>query len=149
MKKICSLILLLFLLLLVGCSNVLNNSKHSENDFMKDVYITEIDKCGIEWSQIQFPIDLNGDVLKQIKPIETNQSAVEIAKNIIEELHREGELFEFILISITHATEVNVWYFEYSIGQRHPDVHDLIDCGVLYVAIEGHKGSLIKAWLDE
>ena len=37
----------------------------------------------IEWSQIQFPIDLNGDVLKQIKPIETNQSAVEIAKNII------------------------------------------------------------------
>lgn len=56
MKKICSLILLLFLLLLVGCSNVLNNSKHSENDFMKDVYITEIDKCGIEWSQIQFPM---------------------------------------------------------------------------------------------
>ena len=34
----------------MGCSNVLNNSKHSENDFMKDVYITEIDKCGIEWS---------------------------------------------------------------------------------------------------
>ena len=147
MKKICSLILLLFLLLLVGCSNVLNNSKHSENDFMKDVYITEIDKCGIEWSQIQFPIDLNGDVLKQIKPIETNQSAVEIAKNIIEELHREGKLSEFILISITHSTEDNVWYFEYSIDQRNHDVNDLIDCGALYVAIDGNKGSLIRARL--
>ena len=149
MKKICSLILLLFLLLLVGCSNVLNNSKHSENDFMKDVYITEIDKCGIEWSQIQFTIELNGDVLKQTKPIETNQSAVEIAKNIIEELHREGELSEFILISITHSTEDIVWYFEYSIDQRNHYVNDLIDCGALYVAIDGNKGSLIKAWLDE
>ena len=149
MKKICSLILLLFLLLLVGCSNVLNNSKHSENDFMKDVYITEIDKCGIEWSQIQFTIELNGDVLKQTKPIETNQSAVEIAKNIIEELPREGELSEFILISITHSTEDIVWYFEYSIDQRNHYVNDLIDCGALYVAIDGNKGSLIKAWLDE
>lgn len=147
MKKICPLILLLFLL--AGCSNVSNNGKPKENDVMKDIRITETEKCDIEWNQIQFPIDLNEDVLKQIKPIETNQSAVEIAKNIIEELHSEGKLTDYILISITHSTEDNVWYFEYSIDQRNHDVNDLIDCGALYVAIDGNKGSLIKAWLDE
>ncbi len=147
MKKICPLILLLFLL--AGCSNVSNNSKPKENDVMKDICITETEKCDIAWNQIQFPIDLNEDVLKQIKPTETNQSAVEIAKNIIEELHSEGKLTDYILSSVTHSTEDNVWCFEYSIDQRNHDVNDLIDCGALYVAIDGNKGSLIKAWLDE
>lgn len=147
MKKICPLILLLFLL--AGCSNVSNNSKPKENDVMKDIRITETEKCDIEWNQIEVPIDLNGDVLKQIKPTETNQSAVEIAKNIIEELHSEGKLTDYILSSVTHSTEDNVWCFEYSIDQRNHDVNDLIDCGALYVAIDGNKGALIKAWSDE
>ena len=147
MRKIWLLILLLFLL--VGCSNVSNNSKPKENGIMKDIYITEIERCGIEWDQIQFPIDLNGDVLKQIEPMETNQIAVEIAEIIIEELHREGKLSEYMLISITHSTEDNVWCFEYSIDQRNEDVDNLIDCGSLYVAIDGNKGALIKAWLEE
>lgn len=29
------------------------------------------------------------------------------------------------------------------------DVDDLIDCGCLYVAIDGAEGELIKAWLEE
>ena len=29
------------------------------------------------------------------------------------------------------------------------DVDNLIDCGGLYVAIDGNKGALIKAWLEE
>ena len=61
MKKILPLMLLLFFL--VGCSNASNSSKLNEDDIMEDVYITEIEWCGIEWDQIQFPIDLSEDVL--------------------------------------------------------------------------------------
>ena len=67
---------------------------------MEDVYITEIEWCGIEWDQIQFPIDLSEDVLKEIKPIETNQIATEVATSIIEKLHEKGKFSEYTLISI-------------------------------------------------
>ena len=116
---------------------------------MENVYITKIQRCNIKWNQIQFPINFSEDVLKIIKPIDTNQFAVDIGKNIIEELHRDSKLSEYTLISITHSTEDNVWLFEYSIDQRNVDVDNLIDCGGLYVAIDGNKGALIKAWLEE
>ena len=64
MKKILPLMLLLFFL--VGCSNASNSSKLNEDDIMEDDYITEIEWCGIEWDQIQFPIDLCEDILKEI-----------------------------------------------------------------------------------
>lgn len=147
MKKICPLILLLFLL--AGCSNFSNNSIYKKNVNMKDIHITETKRCGIEWEKIQFPIDLNEDALKQIKPLKTNQGAAEVAKNIIEELHRAGKLSEYILTSITHSTEDDVWCFEYSINQQNEDVDNLIDGGSLYVAIDGNKGALIKAWIEE
>lgn len=146
-RKILSLILLL--ILLVGCSNVSNSNNLRENDIMEDIYITEIEWCSIEWNQIQFPIDFNGNVLKEIEPIDTNQIAIDIGTNIIEEFHRDGKLSEYTLISITHSTEDNVWCFEYSIDQRNVDIDNLIDCGCLYVAIDGNKGALIKAWLEE
>lgn len=147
MKKICPLILLLFLF--AGCSNFSNNSIYKKNVNMKDIHITETEWCGIEWEKIQFPIDLNEDALKQIKPLKTNQGAAEVAKNIIEELHRAGKLSEYILTSITHSTEDDVWCFEYSINQQNEDVDNLIDGGSLYVAIDGNKGALIKAWIEE
>ena len=52
MKKICPLILLLFLL--AGCSNFSNNSIHKKNVIMKDIHITETKRCGIEWEKIRF-----------------------------------------------------------------------------------------------
>ena len=67
MKKILPLMLLLFFL--VGCSNASNSSKLNEDDIMEDVYITEIEWCGIEWDQIQSPIDLSEDVLKEINQL--------------------------------------------------------------------------------
>ena len=116
---------------------------------MQDINITETERCGIEWNQIQFPINLNEEILKGIKPIASTQSAVDVGKNIIEGFHREGKLPEYSLISITYSTEDNVWVFEYSIDQRNKDVDNLIDCGGLYVAIDGSKGELIKAWVEE
>lgn len=147
MRKILTLMLLLFLL--VGCSKVPNDNNSSENNIMEDIYIKEIEWCGIAWNQIQFPIDLSDNILKEIKPIDTNQIAVDIGTNIIEELHKEGALPEYTLISITHSTKDNVWCFEYSIDQQNVDVDNLIDCGCLYVAIDGSKGTVIKAWVEE
>ena len=147
MRKILPLIFLLFLLF--GCSNASNSNNPKEKDIMEDIYITEIEWCNVEWEQIQFPIDLNKDVLKGIEPIDTHQIAIDIGTNIIEELHKDGKLSEYTLISIIHSTEDNVWCFEYSIDQRNVNIDNLIDCGCLYIAIDGNKGSLIKAWLDE
>lgn len=147
MRKITFLILLIFLL--VGCSNISNSSIPRENDIMEDIYITEIDRFNIEWDQIPFPIDLNEEVLQEIESIGTNKNAVDIGTNIIEAFHRDGKLSEYTLIAITHSTEDNVWCFEYSIDQRNKNIDNLIDCGCLYVAIDGNKGTLIKAWLEE
>lgn len=116
---------------------------------MEDIYITEIDRFNIEWDQIPFPIDFNEEVLQEIESIGTNKNAVEIGTNIIEEFHRDGKLSEYTLIAITHSTEDNVWCFEYSIDQRNKNIDNLIDCGCLYVAIDGNNGTLIKAWLEE
>lgn len=142
------LLLLLLLLLFVGCSNGSNSNTQIE-DNMEGINITEIEHFNIEWNQIQFSIDFNEDVLKKIQPIDTNQKAVDIGTNIIEALHRDGNFSEYTLISITRATKDNVWCFEYSIDQRNANVENLIDCGCLYVAIDGNKGTLIKSWLEE
>jgi len=147
MKKLLPFILLLFFL--VGCVNVSNNNSLDEDDIMKEVYITEIERFNMEWDRIQFPIDLNEVTLREIKPIETNQTAIEIAKTIMEEFHKKGELSDYTLMSITHSTEDNIWCFEYSIDQQSEEVNNLIDCGCLYVAIDGSQGKLIKAWMEE
>ena len=53
------------------------------------------------------------------------------------------------MISIVHSTEDNVWRFEYSIDQRNKAIDHLVDCGCLYVAMDGKEGKVIKAWLEE
>ena len=141
--------LMLFLLLLVGCNNIVKDNNPRGNDVVEDISITENERCSIDWEQIQFPFDLNKNAMKEIKTIRTNQIAAEIGMHIIEEIHRGGELPEYTLVSITHSIEDNVWCFEYSLDQRNADVDDLIECGCLYVAIDGNKGVLIKAWVEE
>ena len=147
MRKITFLIFLIFLL--VGCSNISKSSIPNENDIMEDIYITEIDRFNIEWDQIPFSINLNEEVSQEIELISTNKNAVDIGTNIIEELHKDGKFSEYTLIAITHSTEDNVWCFEYAIDQRNKNIDSLIDCGSLYIAIDGNEGTLIKAWLEE
>ena len=150
MRKITFLIFLIFLIfLLVGCSNISKSSIPKENDIMEDIYITEIDRFNIEWDQIPFSINLNEEVSQEIELISTNKNAVDIGTNIIEKLHKDGKFSEYTLIAITHSTEDNVWCFEYAIDQRNKNIDSLIDCGGLYIAIDGNEGTLIKAWLEE
>ena len=146
MKKLFVIVLLLFL---VGCGNISNNDGINKDDFMSDVVITKIERCSVDWDQIQFSINLDENVLEEIKPIETNQTAIEVGTKIIEKLHEKGDFSEYVLLSIVYSTEDNVWQFEYSLDQRNVDNKELIDCGGLYVAIDGNKGTLIKAWLME
>lgn len=160
MMKITFLILLLFLL--VGCSNISNNNNPSENgsnisnsnnpsenDTTKDIYIMEIERFDADLDQVEFPVDFDEEVLKEIEPIDTNQKAKDVGTSIIEALHRDGKHPEYTLLSIVHYVENNAWQFEYSIDQRNVDVDDLIDCGALLVVIDGNKGILIKAWVTE
>ena len=42
-----------------------------------------------------------------------------------------------------------MWRFEYSIDQRNKAIDHLVDCGCLYVAMDGKEGKVIKAWLEE
>ena len=141
MKKIIPLLLLLFSL--VGCSCVMNNNS-CVDDVMKDIQITEIDRFNFEWDRVEFPIELGEDALEKVTPINTTEDAVDIATSIIEELHNDGRMSEYVLLSVTHSKEENIWCFEYS-----TDVDTLVECGGLYVAIDGNEGKLIKAWVEE
>ena len=116
---------------------------------MEEIHITEIDRFNMEWDQVQFSINFSEMVLKEIEPIGTNDAALKIGTSIIEAIHKDGKLLEYTLISITHSTEDNMWCFEYSIDQQNIDIDNLIDCGSLYVVIDGNKGALVKAWLEE
>ncbi len=142
MKKIVPLLLLLFLL--VGCGRPLN-----KNEMAGNVKITEIDRFPIEQEPIQCAVELKEEVLQKIEPIVTNQNAVAVGTHIIEALHSGGKLPAYTLASITHSTENNVWCFEYAINQPNVDADNLIDCGGLYVTIDGNKRTLLNAWIEE
>ena len=150
MKNIAYLILLLLSLLwLVGCNIDSSTDNSTKNDILENVYIKEIDRIDTEFDTVQHLFDLSEDVLKEIVPIDTNQVALDIGKKIIEEIHAEGKLFEYTLVSIAHSKEDNLWRFEYSIDQQNSNVDNLIDCGCLYVVIDGNQGALIKSWIEE
>lgn len=88
---------MLLLIVFTGCSNPQNSDRPNGDDIMGDVCITEIEWCGTEWEQIQFPIDLNEDVLEEIKTIETDRSAIEVAAAIIEKLHEKKRIFRLYI----------------------------------------------------
>lgn len=146
MKNWLSLVLSLFIL--AGCSDV-SNSKGLNEDARKDISVIETNSCGIDWQEILFPIDLSEDISEEIKPIKTEQIAIEIAESIIEKLHEEGKFLEYTLISLVHSTEDDIWRFDYSFDQQNRDDNDLVDCGCFSIAVDGTEGYLIKAWIEE
>ncbi len=141
--------MLLLALLLVGCGSASDGNDPQQTDLAGNIRITETEQYRIHENQIQFHIDLNDSALEVIKPINTNQAAIDVGTSIIEGLHRDGRLSEYTLLSATHSTEDNVWYFEYALDQRNTDIDHLIDGSCLYVAVDGNKGKFIQAWLEE
>ena len=62
----------LLLFLFVGCSKTINNAMMEENNLKNsrleekdnmDIVIKEIQRCEIDWNQIDFPVKLNEDVI--------------------------------------------------------------------------------------
>lgn len=144
------LITLCIICSLVGCWRIPINEDHAEEELVKDIYITETERCYVEWDKIQYPVNLDTKVIQEeLKPVENDKIAIEIATTIIDTLHEKGKFREYTLISIIHSTEDDVWLFEYSINQKNTSVDDLVDCGCLYVAINGNDGELIKSWVEE
>ena len=148
-KKILSFTLSLVLLLfLTGC-DILNHDITNEGDNMKTISVTTVSYFDAKSDDIQFYVELNEDILKDTKTIKTEHDAKIIAKSIIDQLHRDNRFLDYTLISIIHSIEDNIWCFEYSLDQIDTDPDELVDCGSLYVVIDGNKGELIQSWLEE
>jgi len=161
MKKIL-LILTFFTLFLSGCkenvgisgvsdiSKPNNTSDTREVPNMEKIEFLEIEKAGIEWDKIEFPINPKEvEFSADIKSISSKEDAISIGEAIIENCWNNNKFTTYVLLKVVHSTEDNIWCFYYSIDQRDKDVDDLIDCGGFYVAIDGNDCNIIKAWVDE
>jgi len=157
MKKIRSLLsiaFVVFLFMWCGCVNAeynafINQSGKAGEESSMDISFTEIERFYKEWDQVEFPVQLSEDVIKGLKPIDTSQTALNTGVFIINRLHDVGKYPAFSLTSILHSSSDNIWVFEYSINQSNKAPMELIDCGCLYVVLNGNNGELIKAWIEE
>ncbi len=137
-------IISLFLLLFAGC-NISSNNNNSNLAAQKINFI-EIDWCGVDWEQIEFPIDPSGiQFIENINVIETEQDAIKIAKSFIDKCHEAERFSNYILSSIVHSKKDNIWRFDYSTNQKDNNMF----CECLYVAFDGNNGELLKVWIDE
>lgn len=133
-----------------GCLGTENNGEKVDDAVMNEVQFVEIEKCGIDWEQIEFSIDLSTmDVCIEEKPIETKNDALIIGESIIDKCHENNMFIDYTLLSIVFSIHDDIWRFDYSIDQRYKHTDELEDCGNLYVAVHGSDGKLIKAWIDE
>lgn len=143
MKK-AIIMIFLFLFLFVGCSKFSNNNSMDLD--MQRIDFIEIDWCGIDWEQIEFPIDLSRiQFTENINLIETEQDAIKIAKSFIDKCHEANRFSNYILFSIVHSKKDNIWRFDYSTNRKDNNVF----CECLYVAFDGNNGELLKAWIEE
>ncbi len=148
--KVLIIVTLLLAFFLGGCGNMRNNNTAGESMAMQGIAFQEIAHYDIEWDLIEFAIDLKEiDFLNAINSIKSSQYAKDVAIAIIEEYHENGRFLEFELLSILHSKDDNIWRFDYGVDQRDKNPEDLIDCGGLYIIIDGNTGTPITAWIDE
>lgn len=150
MKKVISLMLLL--LLLTGCCDSSKNCEQDLDNYENWHYVIVYKEQSMpkELGQQEHHIELEENVLAQIKPLTWVFEAVKIGFDIINELHKMGVHPDCSLLGIYHYTEDNVWHFGYGIDKRYvDDPSDLIGCGELDVVIDGNTGELILAWVSE
>lgn len=135
--------------ILTDCSQ--NNTLNTNEVFsMEKIDFIEIESVNIDWDEIEFPVDPKEIRIPfNSKSISTREDAFCIGKAIIENCWRNNKFSDYVLLSVVHSISDNIWRFEYSIDQRNKDINDLIDCGGLYVAIDGDKCELIRAWIYE
>ena len=122
-----------------------SNSIINKRDMVNmEIEIIEKESFSKTWEQIDFPFTIDElYILKKIIPIVSNQEAKDIANMIINEYHLNGKVPEYMLVCIIHYKKDNVWMFEYAVDSK-----DVLG-EYFYIAIDGEKGEIIKAWAGE
>ena len=140
-----------------GRDRDIQNSSSSETErsnmkweTVKYPVFLEIDRAGIDWASIEFPVDSKEIVIPDgVSCIITKVDAITIGEAIIQNFWRNDTFTDYILVSVVHSTEDNIWRFDYSVDQRKETDGTYLLCGGLSVAIEGNNCSVVKAWVEE
>ena len=149
-KRFLILMVLSVMISFPGCCGTANEGEEMGDAVTEEVAFMETEQCGIDWAQIEFPIDFSTmDCLTEAKPVETRQDARMMGEALIEECHEHHMFLDYTLLSIVYSRQDDIWRFDYSIDQRHTQVDELEDCGNLFVAVHGRDGKFLKAWIEE
>lgn len=153
---------IIILLLLSGCdtkskSNTNNADKDmidniettikDDSDYnMSEIYFFETESTIMPCDYIEFPVDTS-EILKDNEKfqIKTKNDATEVGKLLLKRNQEIGEMQNFDLISITHATKDNIWKFNYSV--KHQE--QWTDSGGICITIDGNTGNILAAWAEE
>ncbi len=88
----------------------------------------------------------DADIISEaIKPIDSNETAIEVGKAILEKYHEKGYLPDYFLWEIVHYIDDNAWRYDYSIDRENK----IVLGGWYYVLIDGNEGTLVNAWIGE
>lgn len=158
------LVIVIFALLLMGCTRQVTNRSlndpteqmenitiqvEKENTDMSEISCVSTDFCGIQWENIEFPVNLEKLGVDNKNFIISNQeSAIEIGQTLIDEIKQNEKMENYVLLAIVHSTQDNIWRFEYAENCSN-NVDELIDGSVFNIAINGTVGNVIMAWLEE
>ena len=161
MRKI-AFCLVLLIFTLAGCQAPADESRSREESVLQgesasqestvaqEIEVLKTQECDIAWEQIEFALDIDAlgfdDIVERIC---SDEQAKEMARAIIERCHEKQMFPDWELVYMKHYTQDDFWLFGYSIDQSNTAVENLIDCGGFYVAIDGGKGTVIKAWMEE
>lgn len=87
--------------------------------------------------------------VRTIERIDNAQQAGVIGQEILVEQKQKGWYTEFVLKSIVHSAQDNIWRFVYGIeaGDLPPDTYYVGER--VHVVIDGNTGAFIKAWMEE
>ena len=170
MKKLW--IALLLLLFLAGCGKAANNTDANADATVSDDFeqgVIDLSReykvvsqeviDGIPVAEVEWRKDVpwlegdpfftpNEDVLEVIRPIETKETAVEVARAILGKYQEKGKNPEETLDSVKYSSKNNLWCFSYY--EQEPDEVDTIMLGGGWcIVVDGNKGSFVKAWIEE
>ena len=159
MKKLW--ITLLLLLFLAGCGKAVNTDasvdisvsddfegrsimpKVISREVINGIPIEEVEwDKDVPWFEGEFFFTPDENVLEVIRPIETRETAIEVAETILAKSQENGKYADSVLSSISYSSETNMWRFLYMLS-------DGADGGDWVVVVDGNKGSFVKAWAGE
>ena len=151
MKKGIIVLCIMLCVLTVGC-DISNNDSTQDNinesvkdDNMPEIQFFEKENLAVPGDDIEFPVDMSSIIKdNETFPINAKNEAIEVGKTLLKRNQDVGKMKNYNLVSITHATNDNIWKLNYSESQ---DMWS--DLAVMCIVIEGDTGNIIAAWAEE